>query len=1004
MTGSPRLDPRTAAQLMEVLRDRHGAYVPEWRMDDDAPATEVARAYARFLAALAERLNAAPRRAKLAFLDQLGIDQMPAQASRAPVVFTPIPGARSARAPRGTRLSARNPRGGDPLPFETEREIAIADATVAEVRTVLPAEDRVADHTAGIRGGHRTVLFTGAAPIDHQLHIAHGTALALAGESTVELHVQLLEQADEPLEVRWTFWDGDAWRPFQDFGDAPDDPDTGFDATRGLTRSGVIRLRAECGRSKPRRIAGRESSWIRAELARPFPPRAGRGDPAIDLLDLNTLVRRRATLAADIDPGPPSKPLPRGGTIDGGILPDAAFGVGQTVDLTKLAYPFGQQPSIDAAFYLRSDEVFSKPGAEASAFVVRGETPNDRMSTATERYEKQVAAAKALVDTLKAAVGQLSTELGALDDPGGVLSPSGSGSIQSAVLPTLTAVLLRVAGCRDAALDLAQRLTDHAGEVNAGADDAAAARAPYLLARAAEAVANIASAADALVRGEAAFPFFFDDLEDELASLRQRAKTVQDHPAMGPGAARTYLADPDVTNLLHDLGVVADHLDEWQFRPLESQTDLLKLEVVREKVNQAVADLDAVLVILNQAKPITVATASGVAPPAVPLAELAWEYWDGRAWLPVPGLTQVPAAPPDPPGPPRVKDLHVSGEVRFTVPDGWQPCEVGGASARWLRMRIVSGAYAVLRTVSWFDAESGAVNFLPVLEPRPPALGDLKLAYLYRSPRVRADHVVAFNDFAWTDGTEMVKWRGTGFAPFTPTADLDPTLYLRFDRPLPAGLVSLYADIEETDGLIRGPELDWEHWDGGAWAPLTVDDETRGLVRPGMLGLLWPGVRPPADTAHRGVGGRPHHPPGLGLGGPLPAGRPGVPALRGAGRGGGRVRRRGRRAPARLPARGGLRRRHGRADVPCPLRAPGRLGAGAGGGRRGAAPLCREGAAAERDLGRPARNRPRRGARLDRRPGRADVLRVPRRRARRGAGGARAAGAAGGHRPGAAPA
>lgn len=847
MIDGPRLDPRTAGDLMEVLRDRHLAYVPGWRMDDDAPATEVARAYARFLAALAERLNKAPGRAKLAFLDQLGIDQMPAQAARAPVVFTPIPGLRSARAPRGTPLSAPPPPGvDDRLPFETEREIVIADSTLAEVRTVLPGEDRVADHTAAIRGGHPTVLFEGAVPIEHHLYIAHSTALAIAGDATVELHLQLLGVADEPLTIRWTFWDGDAWRPFQNADEVPHDtpPEkTPFDATRGLTRSGLIRLHADCGTSKQRRVDGRQSSWIRGELTDPFPPRAGGGIPAIDLLDLNTVITRTARFTPT-GAGMPSGPLPRGGTVSDGIAPDEAFGVGQAIDLSKLAYPFGQQPSIDAAFYIRSDEVFSKPGAAAKVWIVRAETPNDAMNATTAKYQKQVAKAQVLVTKLTDAVDTLRVQLTALNGPGGPLSFGGRGSIQEAVLPSLEALLAGVAGCRIAALDLHARLKAHATTVNAVADDAAAVATPAILARAAEAVAGIAEAADALVEGRNVFPWFFTNLTNAVGRLRQAALTVRKNAPAAAAAARTYLVGPDVTELLTALRDVADGLDDWRDRRIETPTDLVKVDAARQSVNVAIGHLDAVLGALRLAKPVTIAMAMKVPPPEVPPAELAWEYWDGRTWREL-IVAQDPAVDPKPPSVARVKDLDESGAVEFEVPDGWQPCEVGGTVARWLRMRIVRGAYAVLRTVSWLDADTGAVNFLPILEPRPPALGDLKLAYSYSSPRVRADHVVALNDFAWTDGTEPVRWRGTGFPPFTPTGDTHPTLYMRFDRPLPAGLVSLFADIEELDGVVRGPQLDWEYWDGGAWAPLTVEDETRGFVRPGMLGLLWQGVEAP---------------------------------------------------------------------------------------------------------------------------------------------------------------
>ena len=58
--------------------------------------------FARYLQTLAERLERAPDKQKLAFLDMLGIGLIPAAAARAPVVFRALPMAGMERCRRRT--------------------------------------------------------------------------------------------------------------------------------------------------------------------------------------------------------------------------------------------------------------------------------------------------------------------------------------------------------------------------------------------------------------------------------------------------------------------------------------------------------------------------------------------------------------------------------------------------------------------------------------------------------------------------------------------------------------------------------------------------------------------------------------------------------------------------------------------------------------------------------------------------------------------------------------
>jgi len=63
---------------------------------------------------------------------------------------------------------------------------------------------------------------------------------------------------------------------------------------------------------------------------------------------------------------------------------------------------------------------------------------------------------------------------------------------------------------------------------------------------------------------------------------------------------------------------------------------------------------------------------------------------------------------------------------------------VDGDVRRWMRARLAEGSFSSLRLVSWTDT-SGIVNFLPVVEPRPPMLDRVEVFYTHTSPAVDAE-------------------------------------------------------------------------------------------------------------------------------------------------------------------------------------------------------------------------------------------------------------------------
>lgn len=578
---TPTLDDRQIQAMVADLLARMPGYTPGWTPTQNSPSWAITQIYARYLRALAERVGLAPDKNKLAFLDLLGVNLLPAQAARVPVVFAPIAHIGDGRVPARTQVGADDPVTGEKLIFETEASIALAAANLVEVVSLWPGKDGYADHSTAVMGGQPFTLFSGLKDTPHEFYLAHDTHFTLSGKAIVELQCELAIPGSQPLDMVWEYWDGKVWRGFRAFkASTKADDDDSVDGTDGLTKSGVIRLAADCSETKPTTIQGRTSSWLRGRLTGPLPPKPGLVLAQLDRLTIRTMIDRQL---------PETETVPE----NAGFPPDKAFANTLELDVSKAIYPFGQQPQPGSAFYLTSAEAFAKTGAEVTLHL-------------------------------------------------------------------------------------------------------------------------------------------------------------------------TYVApEPDSS------------------------------------------------------------TSSPLTTPVV-----TWEYWNGHSWS---LLANVPE-------PAEVGRFEATGSLTFTVPPDITLTKVNNEDGFWIRARLKEGGYGIKRTIT-FDGGSVVVT-----EIRPPVLGAVQMGYLYRSPQAQPTYCLTYSDFQWRDQTESVRWRGTPFEPFSLVADRTPTLYLGFDRTLPADQISLYLDIAETVGQNSGPLLTWEYDDGGSWRSLSVADETKHLALPGMITAVYPGV------------------------------------------------------------------------------------------------------------------------------------------------------------------
>jgi len=213
----PALEPRDRGELAAwtaAIAQRYSAWRPDPLGSSD-PGSALIGVAARFAELVAERLNQAPDRAYLAFLDLIGERPTPAHPARVAVTFTPAEGSPAgvavpARTPVSTPGSEGRPEG---VTFETDEPVVLSPARLRALVVTDPVHDTWTDVVPPPEGGlgDEMSAFTGVTPVVHELYVEHPL---LAAAEPLPLTVVVTSPAAEPWvaeQVKWSRWDGVGW-------------------------------------------------------------------------------------------------------------------------------------------------------------------------------------------------------------------------------------------------------------------------------------------------------------------------------------------------------------------------------------------------------------------------------------------------------------------------------------------------------------------------------------------------------------------------------------------------------------------------------------------------------------------------------------------------------------------------------------------------------------------------------------------------------------------------
>lgn len=404
---SPRpplhLDDRRESEFRQLLLERAQRWIPEWSAAGDQ--TDFAHALlavaARYQAEVAERLDRSADKMALGFLDWLAVRGQAAIPARMPVVLQLAANASAVIAPAPVQLMAD--AMGTPVTFETQHEVHLQPGQLQMVVAADSSADAYYLPPPGLSGsslpaawrllsvaaaGARTLQLDPALGLEPQMLLAIGgrqyriTAVNddlvtidppfsgsaedgaqqaivrkvvafdpfAAGALNRQVHALYLGHPDllniesaativvsglEQLgtDVKWHYWgmpeNGDPvadWQPFV----------AGSTATALVKRRGAI---------EERQIGALTSRWIRASIAS-----ALQTSGAVPIQEISIGVNP-ASLTSDALKVP-------------GVSGLEALANTAPLELNDKIYPLGREPRLFDAFYLGSQEAFSKRGAE----------------------------------------------------------------------------------------------------------------------------------------------------------------------------------------------------------------------------------------------------------------------------------------------------------------------------------------------------------------------------------------------------------------------------------------------------------------------------------------------------------------------------------------------------------------------------------------------------------------------------------------------------------------
>ncbi|MCK5013010.1 MAG: putative baseplate assembly protein [Candidatus Omnitrophica bacterium] len=150
----PKIEPKKCSEMYKLLKEMVPYYTPEWAGSDDA-GIALLKIFSYINETVIDRLNQAPKKNFVAFLDMLGIKLLPAQPARVPLTFRLSDGTEDEiLVPDKTQAAADKTTEHEEILFETKKNLQATPSQLTNVFSVDPLEDAIYQPPPGFLNGN----------------------------------------------------------------------------------------------------------------------------------------------------------------------------------------------------------------------------------------------------------------------------------------------------------------------------------------------------------------------------------------------------------------------------------------------------------------------------------------------------------------------------------------------------------------------------------------------------------------------------------------------------------------------------------------------------------------------------------------------------------------------------------------------------------------------------------------------------------------------------------
>ncbi|QWH88427.1 putative baseplate assembly protein [Bacillus toyonensis] len=161
--STPKIDKRDYKYLLKQIHELIPFYTPEWKaVEESDPGVALLKIFVGMFAGTVNRLNQVPDKNFIAFLNMLGLKLLPAESSHAPVTFHLSEGVtETIFISAGTQVASSPSEDGDPIVFETEKNMLATPAKLITAISTNQNEDCIFQAPRGFLEGEQLIPFLG---------------------------------------------------------------------------------------------------------------------------------------------------------------------------------------------------------------------------------------------------------------------------------------------------------------------------------------------------------------------------------------------------------------------------------------------------------------------------------------------------------------------------------------------------------------------------------------------------------------------------------------------------------------------------------------------------------------------------------------------------------------------------------------------------------------------------------------------------------------------------